>query len=100
MAIRPTTARTHSGTPSTLIFNLKTGELRRLWVSPAGWEFFPIDDVTDNDLAEAGCQVKQYCLGEATAVGFHPDTHDHRTACTVCMQRIVRKAADRGHHDF
>jgi len=97
MTIRPNTARTHSGTPSTPIFKAN-GELRSLWVSISGWEFYPIDPTTDPDLANSGCSATWYCTGQPTAVGMHPETHATRTICTACMHRIVNKVL--WHNEF
>lgn len=87
MAIQPSPAGTHSGTPSAPEFARDIfGRITAEWVSPKGWTVTPAIWVADPDLSDP-CACGD---GLLSAVLTHPE-HDPRLLCVSCFDRLMDK---------
>jgi hypothetical protein len=86
MALRPTSARTHSGTPSLPIFNDR-GYLADEWISPQGWSCSPAKWSDDPDLND-GCD---WCGHAVDVICLPPSTvkKDPKTMCRDCFALLA-----------
>jgi hypothetical protein len=90
MAIRPTPARTHSGTPSLFpIFNDR-GRLSEEWISPRGWSCSPASWSDDPDLND-WCE---FCTAPVEVICLPPANvkDDPKTLCLGCFGHLAERS--------
>jgi hypothetical protein len=92
MAIRPNSARTHSGTPSHPIFNDR-GRLAEEWLSPAGWSCFPNSSPSWSDDPDLNDECTA-CGGPVHVICLPPPNvwKDPKTLCIDCFSKIAEQS--------